>query len=1224
MLKKKNISINYDINYFINNPISIIYKKNNKEEKIYKFNNIKKGKKENTNGDYMFNDLFEANTVDNFDNDFGKLFDSDNKILDIFLQKSEEKSDEYKNHYLVYPFDSILDFKYKIQMLTGIEWFKLCLFWCDDTTNELISSYILLVNGLRYKINYNKIEYDAYLNKHKNNYLVKSLEEFETMGHIKNRKFYILNIDDFINRDLLLNNKNEVENMYYSFILKFFPQFTYNLFYNYIYIQDDFKNKYNNLYNINIDLLKKETLLINKYLKNNVYDIDKIYYKNIDIYFNDLSKLFIKLRNIFEIFHINEYGINFMFMKLGNETYKKKNKISMQSWNKIKEYKSQENLTYNHIIFYINNKYSNIPIFLRINETSHIKLSFAIDIQHNLDYDTAFKYLQEKINPILNKINKFKDLLLLNMNLDELKQDNINIILSKSIFISEYSNILFNNMDNYEQLYKELQSYSHIFLNLTKDLDENISFNLKKGITSYNRNYFNILHPNVNNYYSKFSYIKDIENWNNAYKGINIKIIKNQNILNIIYSAINEIDIPFVLFFIHSIITNIKFNKIKHTLTDKYTDKNIKKITKLKLVDPVMFSFKRSKNSKKKYSKMCQKPFHPLIYTENEYKFLDDKLKKEIIPYINATNNEKVYYNCNNKNAPYLGFITDEHPNNYCIPCCRVKEQSEKEHHKSCLKNFILDKGNNEKKNEDIENTNVKYILQNIEYNRYSFLPNNLNIFFNKYVKNKLNINSTFYLYGLNDINIIYNYIFDKDHKKLELLNKDDKYNSNNLYFQHKLKINIIILDKFANLHIDNVFDYDEYILLYEENENSYYPIIEYNTSKDSKLKKIYTKNDDLIQLFNEIVNKSRSDDESTHKLNIWSFNYIKKKYDIKKILVNNKNLIYGVIIQFSDNKSDVILYPVDYFYNDTNYSSFKIINNNTLKDITEVNVVKFLKKNNMLNECKAYLKDNDGNYFALKLQNKKIFYFNQNNHKTLDNIYTKHIKFPFYIISEKIIKNDIEYNIELLNYNIYYIYYKNLYKLILQEITYYFSTRLNIEKRNVLNKLFFTYIKNYNEFYKHIINTVDDDKDINKIVNLFNLLKNIQDLSKGQINELLQKIKFNFDEDEKNNYINDPSYKNINDLLDDICIFIPEADLSKIINKEILKNILLPCSLEESNYCKKNKLLVPKEEKNNIINLIINDLQNPIRKNIIFSTKMIIDDLYQFSILPHEEIIIT
>ena len=130
MLKIKNINVNYDINYFINNPISIIYKKNNKEEKIYKFNNIKKGKKENTNRDYMFNyninedymfnDLFEANTIDNFDSDLGKLFDSDNKILDIFLQKSEEKGDEYKNYYLVYPFDSILDFVTLKELRIGV------------------------------------------------------------------------------------------------------------------------------------------------------------------------------------------------------------------------------------------------------------------------------------------------------------------------------------------------------------------------------------------------------------------------------------------------------------------------------------------------------------------------------------------------------------------------------------------------------------------------------------------------------------------------------------------------------------------------------------------------------------------------------------------------------------------------------------------------------------------------------------------------------------------------------------------------------------------------------------------------------------------------------------------------------------------------------------------------------------------------------------------------
>ena len=198
------------------------------------------------------------------------------------------------------------------------------------------------------------------------------------MGHIKNRNFYILNIDDFINRDLLLNNKNEVENMYYSFDLKIFPQFTYDLFYNYIYLYSDFKNKYNNLFYLNIDNLKKENLLVNKYLKNFDNKIDKLEYKYLDIYFNDEIKQFIKLRNVFEIFHISEYNINFIYMKLGTETYKKK----LKKYVNFKEYKSQEVLTYNYITFYIVNKYSNVPIFLRINENAQFKVSISIDYMY--------------------------------------------------------------------------------------------------------------------------------------------------------------------------------------------------------------------------------------------------------------------------------------------------------------------------------------------------------------------------------------------------------------------------------------------------------------------------------------------------------------------------------------------------------------------------------------------------------------------------------------------------------------------------------------------------------------------------------------------------------------------------------------------------------------------------------------------------------------------------
>ena len=501
--------------------------------------------------------------------------------------------------------------------------------------------------------------------------------------------------------------------------------------------------------------------------------------------------------------------------------------------------------------------------------------------------------------------------------------------------------------------------------------------------------------------------------------------------------------------------------------------------------------------------------------------------------------------------------------------------------------------------------------MQTIENNRYSHLPLTIDLFFNKYIKNKLKNNiSSFYLFGINILSDILKYLLSDFNDKLIILNKetDDSYE---IFIQHKLKINIIIIDRFGNLNIENIFDYDLYIILYEINNNSYYPIITFvNEGENTRIKKFYNKNDPLIILLNEIINLSNSKGNSNNK---WSFEYLEKNFNIKKILVNNRNLIYGVIIE--DNKK-MILHPIDYYYNNTKYPSFNLISNNYLKDVSEENVAKFLIKNKLKDEIKYYLKDNQDKYFAIKLRNKKFFYFNQSKEKTLMDTFDKYIHFPLYSISEKILKNDIEFNIPALDYDIYYIYYKNLYKLILQEITYYFLTKKNMEKRNLLTNIYYT-------FYKQIMSNFKNENE-SKLLNLFNILKNIDNLTKSNINELLNRIKFNFDDDEKNEYIINPIYKGINSLLDEVCIFIPQKELALQINKEILKNILLPCVLEKNNYCRNNKVLVPKEEKNNLIRLIINDLKNPIRKNIIFSIKMIIDDPYQFNILSHEEIIIS
>jgi hypothetical protein len=1195
MFKKKLFQKNsYDVNQFINKQIKIIYLKDNKEVKTYIFNK-KKGGHYEYQYDISTKELYNDNNSE--EEEMIGLASGGADILDILLKQDDKKEHIVKETINVYPFDNILDLKYKIQLLTGIEWFKLSLFW--DLNN---SSYDIVINKTKYKINFSDLTRDLSLNNIKNEIKIKAYDEFLTLKNINQYTFYVRNIDDYIDRTKLLNDRNEVEIFYFSFIIKFFPQFTYELFYDYLYIYKDFKIKYNSLFIL--PNFKNDEIIVNKFLRNYKDKDNEHFYKYIEINFNDIVRQYIKLRNMFDIFHINEnfnskkedeYDIVFMYMKLGNEIYKKKHKKEVE----IKEYKSIESIVHiNNIVFYIKNDYSNTPIFLTITEYSSFQVKLNID-NINTNYDTAFKYLQKKINPIINKINTFKEILLLTSLIDDLQYDNINLITSKSTIFNIHS--LQINYQNFNIIYDELLKYKDIFLNVSKNNDygqDVIVFNLKKGISSYNKEYFSILHPNVKNYYSKFSVVKDMEGWNSSYKGIFIKFLKTPNNLQIHYLAVNELDISFITFLMNSFLDNIKFITEKRVI-NLNTDSKIKKLNKLKLIDPDLYSFRQSKNSKNKYSKMCQKPFHPLVYTEDEYKYLTEELKKKIIPYQNITTNNKVYYYCNNKDAPYLGFITDEHPKDFCIPCCRVKPQEEKENHNQCLTNYKTTKIQKESEQ------HIKYILQHIEDNRYSYLPTNLHIFFNKYVKNITKKN--YYLFGNKNFSDIFS---DKSKEIFE-----------NFNVIHILKINIIIIDKNADLIFDYIFNYDDYIILYKDERNKYipryFPIIEFDQNEQ---KKYFKKDDKIINIITDIINKNYEEDNLIS--NKWSLAYVKKNYKIKKILINNKNLIYAVLIEYGSKKQ--CLYPINYYYNNTNYETFDILNKNTLKEITEENTIYFLKTIKLINEIKYYYVDNKDNYFALKLLNNKIFYFNTTKEKTLMDKFDKIIHYPLYEISEKILKNEITYNIEPLKYDIYYIYYKNLYKLILQEITYYLLSKKNIEKRNILNKGFTTYLKKPDLFYKFIKSNFEDKNDNNKILTLYNQLNKMSSLSKNEINILLNKISFDFDNDEKNSYINNPSYKLINDLLDNVCSFVGTKELSKTINKEILSNILTPCYLQKSNYCNRNKLLVPQEERNYFIQLIINDLNNPIKKHIIFSIKIIIEDQYMFDCKHYEEIIIT
>lgn len=81
-----------------------------------------------------------------------------------------------------------------------------------------------------------------------------------------------------------------------------------------------------------------------------------------------------------------------------------------------------------------------------------------------------------------------------------------------------------------------------------------------------------------------------------------------------------------------------------------------------------------------------------------------------------------------------------------------------------------------------------------------------------------------------------------------------------------------------------------------------------------------------------------------------------------------------------------------------------------------------------------------------------------------------------------------------------------------------------------------------------------------------------------------------------------------------------PNFDENSTIN-----NIMVPCATEESPYCSKSKLLISEKNLDNVINIFIDELRSPIKRDFILSSILIgnIQNYFQFSKSKNEEIFI-
>ncbi|MGL6007892.1 MAG: hypothetical protein ACRC1D_00360, partial [Culicoidibacterales bacterium] len=188
-----------------------------------------------------------------------------------------------------------------------------------------------------------------------------------------------------------------------------------------------------------------------------------------------------------------------------------------------------------------------------------------------------------------------------------------------------------------------------------------------KGITEYDMRNLERTHD-IQNYYSHLTDAKIKQRWEYLFRrGRLMKIIHRTSDIKIEVQGAREteFDIIYEYMIKTMVLIDPKFSKTKKERVQK------KKLNNLKEQDPEAYDFRRH-DSSMVYSRLCQHKDQPVMYSLEEQTTMNEKDKKPLFEYWNFTKQEKAYFACPDPKKPYVSFIVNKHPKDFCLVCCKI------------------------------------------------------------------------------------------------------------------------------------------------------------------------------------------------------------------------------------------------------------------------------------------------------------------------------------------------------------------------------------------------------------------------------------------------------------------------------------------------------------------------------------------------------------------------
>jgi hypothetical protein len=711
----------------------------------------------------------------------------------------------------LYPEDNILEFKKKLYTVLNIPIFRQHIWYTYQGRVYPLNYHIyddnlmLYINASTMLCEYNESKIQTQLVENipintdyyqKKDYLkVVAYDTFSILDEFYHKygitEYNLMDLDDFISpsRSSLINivsDQYQLELIYYSFIILYWPMLTITGFYDYIKNKNNIQKFYPDLHqpiqeltqmyalekkiiDETIDLstnIKKKNILKN--VQNNITNSITESVISVLKYTDDTSiKLYI--RNLFDKFQLNELviGVKCLVEHNGkkiilNKTYKTEQPI-------------KEKLIPGSIIFKIKISVDTIKtINLTMFKNGNYLIKGMWRDEKQYDFSDIFKICSNVSHTVIKTINSLGQYVMPN-------QYSIPFMTKHNSKFTEIStSIFYKKALTYEQfniLKKLMTDYRKAGIVNDKAMESSsMEYYFSKGMYRFDATRIERV-VNINNYYKFLTDGVIKQKWNTIFEKTRItKIFHRFSDIKIEIIGVKEDE----FFTFYNFITTLfhLFNEQVGVSTEKDIKSNTaltnkrsleKTLRHLKEQDPVLYNFKKLYKTENVYSKICQKPYQPVMLNKQGYDGLPSDKKKNAVKYWNFTTKKDAYYSCPNAKYPYLKFIVNRHPKNLCIPCCKKTQVS---NNTKDAKKIIYDACIKTHKYEKLERTitvGSRYIMsygKDVEPGRISRLPENSlePLLYETYSIQNQGIdqecapNDGYYLYGIDqNINNIHN-----------------------------------------------------------------------------------------------------------------------------------------------------------------------------------------------------------------------------------------------------------------------------------------------------------------------------------------------------------------------------------------------------------------------------------------------------------------------------------